>query len=304
MLKRIETWIIKGEQIVVIGTALLALALLIADRFPSLSGMFQEDLPSLTLFLLSIFVLSFFARERMLGEIAKWRALGLQAVYHGRNDPDQFPAYMDLLNHAKRDLFIVGITLKDLRSQMPLLVEKGRQACSIEFLMMDPHYWKNRDPILDPVAAALGENLKADFQLAVAQTRVLAINLANKQGRLDVRFYQQSPTLSLIAVDARSAQARMRIELTPHNSPRHGFFRPLLDIQRAGERDLFGQFHQHYRALWDDSLPYLSVHDSKVWVNLELDQEISGQLDLPADWLPAGLRPAEATAEESGQGLA
>ncbi len=289
ILKTVESLLVKSEKVLIIGTAITAIAILVAERFLPAPGMFRDDIPSITLFLLSVFVLSFFARERMITELAKWRNLGLQAVYHNRSDPGQFSAYIDLLNGAESDLFVVGITLRDIRAQMPILIEKGKRACSVEFLMMNPRYWRNSDPILDPVAAAAGDTLKADFQLAISQIRILAMSMAGAQAKIEVRFYHQAPTLSLTAVDAAGVTGKMRIEMIPHNSTRHGYFRPMFDLQRAGEKDLFSQFHRHYRALWEDSLAYLRVHDSKVWVNSALDQELSGLLDLPTDWLPQDL---------------
>ncbi len=289
-MKKVEELLHVGERVVIVGASFIAIVLLVAERIPGFSGMFRENIPSFTLFLLSVFVLSFFARERMLTEVAQWRALGLRAVYHNRNDAGQFPVYIDLLNSVQNDLLVVGITLHDVRSQTPLFIEKGRQACYIKLLLMNPRYWKNADPILDPVAAAMGNTLKADFQQALSHIRSLALSMANVQAKLEVRFYHQAPTLSLTVADGDSAAGKMRVELTPHNSSRHGYFRPMLDLQRVGEKDLFSHFYQHYRDLWDNAPTYIRVQDSKVWIDPELDEEISRMLDLPVDWLPQELR--------------
>ncbi len=290
-MKKIQSLLLLGEKVVIIGTSILAILLLVAERFPPLSGLFREDVPSVTLFLLSIFVLSFFAREQILTEAEKWKSLGMQAIYQNRNDPAQFASYVGLMEGVKNNLFIVGITLKDVpRTQLPLFLEKGKKGCSVELLMLNPRFWKNNDPILDPVAAATNCDLKADFQLAISHIRPLVMSAAGQRAKIEVRFYHQAPSLSLTIADGDSHTGRMRVELTPHNSPQHGYFRPMLDLQPMGGHDLFSQFYKHYRALWENSLPYLRVQDSKVWINRELDKEISKVLDLPPDWLPQELQ--------------
>src|SRR2546426_3483428 len=45
-------------------------------------------------------------------------------------------------------------------------------------LFRSPEYWKNENPILDPVAAANMIDLRPDFQIAIAHIRALALDMA------------------------------------------------------------------------------------------------------------------------------
>ena len=295
---KLRSWLKRSEKVILIAMsvgaiAIAAIVLIVEPLTGWLPGV-QGFVPGITLILLSSFVLYYFARERILADYTRWKGLGIRAIYRCRTDENQFDEYMSLLHGVQRELFIVGITLKDVpRHHMSLLLETAGRGCSIELLMLSPEYWKNADPVLDPVAAAVSSDLKPDFQLAIANIRALAMSMVEKRGRMKVRFYRQAPTLSLTIVDGSTASGRMRVELTPHNTPQCEQFRPMLDLDRNGDNDLFGQFHQRYRSLWDCSRRYLEVKDSKVWVDKALDKEISGHLGLPANWLPKDLELVE-----------
>jgi hypothetical protein len=308
---------VKPDVVFAIVSLVVAFLVFIADLLniplpPWLSG----RVPAATLLLLSTFVIAYFAherrlsehmeqtneqikrideREKMLVEYMAWKALGIQATYVSRQDTAQLDAYLQLLNDIRKHLFIVGITLKDVpHDHTPLLRLKAGMGCPLEFLMLAPEYWKNRDPVLDPVSAAMGGDLKQAFHQSITNLRALAKGVAKTGGKMEVRFYHQAPTLSLTAVDGGTHSGKMRVELTPHNStgPDLEYFRPMLDLRRAGGGDLFSQFYDHYRALWDDSQAYIRVQDSRVWVNQTLDSEISGpdMLGLSLNWLPGRLQ--------------
>jgi hypothetical protein len=295
---RLRLWLKRSERVILIalatGAILTAGIVLILEPLTGWLPGVHTFVPGITLVLLSSFVLYYFGRERILTDYTRLEALGIRAIYRRRTDENQFDEYMHLLHSAQNNLFIVGITLKDVpRHHMSLLLEKAGRGCSTELLMLSPKYWRNADPVLDPVASAVSSDLKPDFQLAIANIRALAMSMADRKGRMAVRFYSQAPTLSLTIVDGGAASGRMRVELTPHNTPQCEQFRPMLDLDRNGDGDLFGQFYQRYRSLWDASQPYLEVKDSKVWVDKALDKEISGPLGLPANWLPKDLELAE-----------
>jgi len=291
VLKQSERIVLIG---VVLGSILVAIFVLVIEPFTGWFPELNKYVPAITLILLSSFILFYFARERMLSEYAdyiRWRALGIRTIYRNRTDTAQFDAYIQLLNSVEKDLFIVGITLKDTpRAHMPLLLKKAKQGCSLAFLMLSPKYWKNEDPILDPVAAAVAADLRPNFQMAITTIRALAMSMVEMRAKTEVRFYHQAPTLSLTVVDGNSGFGKMRVELTPHNSPQYGYFRPMLDLEHTASDDLFSQFYQHYRALWDGSPIYLEIRDSRIWVNQALDEEVSSELDLPSDWLPKELQ--------------
>ena len=281
----------KSERVVLVGVAVgaifIALFVLVVEPLTGWLPALHDYVPTITLVLLSSFVLYYFGREQFMVEYTRWKALGIRSVYRSRTDNDQFDEYMRLLSGAEKDLFIVGITLKDLSlDHAPLLLDKARRGCTIRLLMLSPRYWRNQEPILDPVAAAIPADLGPNFQLAIAHIRALAMSMAEAKARMEVRFYHQAPTLSLTIVDGDSASGRMRVELTPHNAPGLDYFRPMLDLERAGSADLCRQFYQQYCALWDIAEPYLAVKDATIQINLAIDQELSAELDLPADWLP------------------
>lgn len=259
----------------------------------------HEHIPAITLFLLSSFAIYYMKSEQVLADYAKWKELGIKAVYRSRSDSDQGEAYSRMLKTARSEIFVVGITLKDLpQLHGSLLVEKGKKGCSIKLLILSPEYWQNDNPILDPVAAAmatmgkLGNGLRPDFQIAIAHIRVLAMDMARAHSDFEVRFYRQAPTLSLTIVDGESSRAKMRVELTPHNRPGDEQFRPILDLRQSSGRDLLTQFYKSYLALWSHALSYLDVQGSRVRLDQALDNEISEMLDLGTDWLPDELKAA------------
>lgn len=298
-MSRLQAFLRKSEKSLLmalaVGAILLAAFVVIVEPLTGWLPGIHAFVPGITLVLLSTFVLYFFARERMLQDYTRWQGLGIRAIYRSRNDKDQYDEYMQLLQGAEKELFIVGITLKDLsRDHAPLLREKARKGCSIRLLLLSPRYWANSEPVLDPVAAAMSADLAPNFLLAVANLRALAMGMAEVSGKMEVRFYHQAPTLSLTMVDGDTRSARMRVELTPHNTPDCDYFRPMLDLHHSGGSDLCGQFYQRYRALWDASERYLAVSNSRVWVDSALDAEIMEELGLPDDWLPASLQAADA----------
>jgi hypothetical protein len=295
---KLRSWLRRSEKIILIalavGAIVIAAIVLIVEPLTGWLPEIHDFVPGITLVLLSSFVLYYFARERILADYSRWKGLGIRAIYRRRTDENQFDEYMNLLHGVQRDLFIVGITLKDVpRHHMSLLLETAGRGCSVELLMLSPEYWRNADPVLDPVAAAVSSDLRPDFQVAIANIRALAMSMVEKKGRMEVRFYRQAPTLSLTIVDGGTASGRMRVELTPHNTPQCEQFRPMLDLECNGDSDLFGQFHQRYRSLWDASPRYLEVKDSRIRVDKALDKEISDALGLPANWLPKDLELAE-----------
>lgn len=297
-MSRLQTLLRRSEQVVVIGVAagaiIVAVLVLVVDPLTGWFPALHNFVPGITLILLSSFVIYYFARERFMGEFVRWKALGIRAIYRRRSDENQFDEYMQLLNNVQHNLFIVGITLKDVpRHHMSLLLDKASRGCVIELLMLSPEYWRNANPVLDPVAAAVATDLRPDFQLAISNIRALAMSMAERKGRMEVRFYHQAPTLSLTVVDGNAGTGRMRVELTPHNIPTCEQFRPMLDLEAAGDTDLFGQFYQRYRSLWDTSEPYLAVVDSKVWADKTIDREILSEIDLPDGWLPKDLEAPE-----------
>jgi hypothetical protein len=243
----------------------------------------------------------FMRREQMLIDYAKWQELGIKAIYRSRSDPDQGEAYERVLKTARSEIFVVGITLKDLAAgQGDKLLEKAKHGCAIKLLMLSPEYWQNTNPVLDPVAAANMISLRPDFQIAIAHIRTSAMEMARAHASFEVKFYRQAPTLSLTIVDGASSRAKMRVELTPHNK-RHEKFRPILDLRQSGGKDLLSQFYSCYLLLWESAVSYLEVQNSKVKVDSALDVKVSQMLDLGADWLPDELKiPTDAVRKAGG----
>ena len=104
--------------------------------------------------------------------------------------------------------------------------------------MLSPKFRENTNPILDPVAWAAGPDaLKNNFNTAIANMRFLARNLRDQShtsgrgGKLTVRFYTNTPTVSLTVKDAETTHGKMHVEIVPHQIPQ-GPFRPILNIER------------------------------------------------------------------------
>lgn len=321
-----------GEKLLLGTVASIALAgsvLAIAAEGWGISHYIKDHLPAVILILLATYILFFLlGYERRIQEmkstvddckvlveqsragiaehIRKWEGLGITEIYLGRHDYRQKQQYDALLKNASHDLFIVGVTLRDLtREERPLLHEKAITGCSVRLLMLTPTRWMNQQPVLDPVEPA---DLKAHFTDSLRNIRKLASAVAKKnenvksRGRgttwglrpvkklggyaLEVRFYDQSPALSLVAADADMESGRMRVEFTPHNEVDKGeYFRPMMDLIPKGD-GLFRQFCMHYSGLWEKSQAYICVSGSKIYRNSTLDDEVSDLLGLEKKWVP------------------
>jgi|GEM_PF-5432845 len=272
---------------------LVSIGIIIIEPIIGWPGGLREHIPAISLFLLSSFALYYLQREQVVSDYEQWKDLGIEAIYSTRLESGQAESYMRLLKSIRSEIFVVGITLKDVpRDHGALLLEKGKRGRSIRLLMLSPEYWRNSDPVLDPVAAATQGNLRPDFQIAISHIRALALDMARARATFEIKFYNQAPTLSLTIVDGQTNKAKMRVELTPHNRPQEEKFRPMLVLRRSTENDLFGQFYKCYLALWEKSQLYLKIHDSKVIMDPLLDKKISEMLDLGTDWLPDELKPS------------
>ena len=270
---------------------------------------FRINIPLVTLVLLALFVLAYIGNEAEESGLRHAEELGLKEVFASRMEPGQSEEYSDLLKNAKSELFVVGVTLKDLTNDIGgLLLERASKGCRVELLMLSPEFKDNRDPIVDPLAFANGPTaLKLKFSTAIGNVRRLAksvrdfnreqeaTNVATKRhgtgqpvlGGLSVRFYKTIPTVSMIVRDGKDSDARMHIEVIPHQATTSQF-RPILDIEKRGmENGLFSKFYRQYRILWEkESIPYLEVSSTEIIVaDEELDRKISRMLSLPNSWL-------------------
>lgn len=143
----------------------------------------EEHAPMVGLVLLSLYILAYLERDGAkrdrLGELA------IENIYRGRLDEGQIAGYQGLLATAKHELFIVGITLKDLsREQGRHLRERASAGCTIDLLMLSPKFRANRDPILDPVAHVEKHDLTNAFSDAIAKIRRLAQDISKTKGAL------------------------------------------------------------------------------------------------------------------------
>jgi hypothetical protein len=288
---RIDKFVLSG---IAIAFLIVSLAVVILEPLLGWPASLQEHVPGISLFLLSTFALYYVQREQVITEYLRWKDFGIEAIYSTRLDSGQAESYRHLLQSIRKEIFIVGITLKDVpRDHGALLFDKGKNGRAIKLLMLSPEYWRNDDPVLDPVAAATQGNLRPDFQIAISHIRALALDMARAGVDFEVKFYRQAPTLSLTIVDGQEPGAKMRVELTPHNRPQEEKFRPMLVLRRSSESDLFSQFYKCYLALWQKSQAYIRIVDSKVMTDAALDKKISDILDLGFDWLPDELKPPE-----------
>lgn len=288
--------------LIAIATAclLLCATIIVLEPIVGWPASLREHIPEIALFLLASFIAYYMRREQVLRDYAKWKELGIKGVYRSRSDPDQGEAYLRMMKTARTEIFVVGITLKDLaRENGGLLLQKAKSGLSIKLLMLSPEYWKNDNPILDPIAAAAMTNLRPDFQIAIAHIRALAMEMARVHAKFEVKFYRQAPTLSLTMIDGASSRAKMRVELTPHNRLDEKF-RPMLDLRQSGGKDLLTQFYSSYLALWATATGYLEVQGSKIKPALELDAQVSKMLDLGADWLPEELKVTDLKVLKAG----
>lgn len=287
-----QSWFRKAEDIVLIGVAGCSIAILIAHivLLDEWKRKIADQAPLMTLLLLSLFVLAYMRHSRLRSRLDNAARLGVKEIYLSREDEDQQKAYRELLGRAEKELFIVGITLRDLsREQSKHLRERLAQGCNVELLMLSPKFWENKNPILDPVAHAAGPLvLRNNFCTAISNIRLLAKEMRDGScnGRFTVRLYSTVPTVSLTVQDGRAARGRMHVEIVPHQIPASPF-RPIMDIDKTGDDGLFSEFYDRYRRLWDDSALYIEVSrefSNGMKVSKQLDAEISNLLGLPPDW--------------------
>jgi len=287
-----QSWLRKAEDIVLWAVALCSILILVADIIlpESWKHLVAEQAPVLTLLLLSLFVLAYLRHTRLRSRLDNALRLGVKEIYLSRYDEEQIKAYRELLNGAERELFIVGVTLRDLsREQSQHICDRIKQGCNVDLLMLSPRFWENKDPILDPVAHALGAfALKSNFYTSIVNIRLLAKQIRSGRygGKFTVRFYSNVPTVSLTVQDGETARARMHVEVLPHQVPVSPF-RPIMNIEKTGDDGLFKEFYDRYRQLWDDSEIYIEVcreFNSGMKVARNLDAEICTLLALPANW--------------------
>ncbi len=263
------------------------LALFVVGVFPEhVKIALTRDVPLITLLLLSLYVLASMQHDRAQPHLTRAADLGIKNIYKSRVDEGQMASYLELLQGAKKELFIVGITLKDVGAdQFDHLVERASSGCQVDLLMLSPKFRANKDPILDPVAR---RDLTPNFCLAIEKIRGLAKAIREKEGRLTVKFYETAPTVSLTVRDGNSQRGRMHIEVIPHQTG--AIFRPILDVAKEGKDEIFSEFYGRYRALWKDSREYISVDPkwSDIRVNEKLDHDVSEWLSINPDWRDAG----------------
>lgn len=282
-----EVWFRHGHRWVLTA---LCLGAILAEALDALLpqrlkfGM-EEHAPMITVILVSMFILAYLERDGTKRD--RLSELGIENIYRTRVDDGQFQSYQELLSTAKHELFIVGITLKDLsREQRGHLLERASAGCSIDLLMLAPKFRANKDPILDPVAHVENHDLTNAFSDAIAKIRGLAQDISKTKGKLCVRFYETAPTLSLTVKDGRHSRGRMHVEIVPHQVSSDPF-RPILDLSKDGTDELFSDLYKRYRALWDDSRIYLEVDPFKsaeIKVDDALDRQISKWLGLDPNW--------------------
>jgi hypothetical protein len=317
-----------GEKVALGSVALVALIVSLfthVTEWLGISGSFHERIPEAILFLLAAFVLVFLfgyqrdvekmsstvedcrnlveqSRAGIAESVQRWEGMGITTIYLSRADRGQKDAYVNILQGFEKDLFVVGVTLKDLtHDERPQLLTKCAVGGSIRFLMLTPERWQNRQPVLDPIEPG---NLKEHFTQAVRNIRALAKGIAernkaanrgSRRGRgspcFEVRFYDQSPSVSLAIADSQLRSGRMRVEFTPHNDVNLGsYFRPMMDIVPTDDKGLFRQFCKHYEGLWENSKPYVRVVGAQISRNKDLDFRVAAEkLGLEADWVPPDL---------------
>ena len=289
----IPPWLRKGHReftrFVSIVAGVLSIAILIFDVFlpEHLKSSLTSRAPMITLLLLSLYVLTSFEHAHPQVLLSRALDLGIKNIYRNREDGVQRTSYYHILESARQELFIVGITLKNLtEEQFRRLVERANAGCEIHLLMLSPKFRANKNPILDPVAFVEGRDLTPHFMIAIRNIRTLAKAIHNTRGRLAVRFYSTSPTISLTISDGATPRGKMHIEIVPHQISADPF-RPILEISKEGREEIFTEFFDRYKALWNESKIYIQVDQSQ-WrdmnVNIPLDQEVSNWLSLDQNW--------------------
>lgn len=260
------------------------LALFVVNVFPErLKSALTGDVPLITLLLLSLYILISLQHDHPQQHLSRAADLGIKNIYKSRDDEGQMASYLDLVQGAKRELFIVGITLKDMSAaQFERVVDRASAGCQIDLLMLSPSLRRNIDPILDPVA---NRDLTPYFCIAIAGIRRLAKTIRRRNGRLTVKFYTTAPTVSLTIRDGNSPRGRMHIEVIPHQTS-GAIFRPILEVSKEGRDEIFTEFYERYRALWADSREYIRVDPkwSDIKVDEKLDQDVSAWLSINPDW--------------------
>ena len=110
----------------------------------------EIDIPLVTLVLLALYVLAYVGNEAEESGLRHAAELGLKEVFSSRLEAGQSDEYSDLLENAKSELFVVGVTLKDLTSDVGgVLRERVRKGCRVELLILSPEFRDNNPPPID-----------------------------------------------------------------------------------------------------------------------------------------------------------
>lgn len=295
-MRRKEPLVTRIEDTVVWLLAWCAIAVVIADILlpHSLQEKITPHVPLATLFILSLFAIAFLRHSHAQTRLAHAHRLGLKDIYASRYEEDQIGSFRELLTHAKHELLIVGITLRQItKEHADDLRKRAAKGCTIDLLMLSPKFRENTDPVLDPVAHVSGPQfLRNNFCEAILSIRNLAILIRDanatqgSDGKFTVRFYSTVPTVSLVAQDGGTGHGRMHVEVVPHQR-RTPPFRPVLSIQDVGEGGLFKGFYDSFRSLRNDSIPYIEVGQDLpdgMRVNDVLDANVSAWLGIPTNW--------------------
>lgn len=238
----------------------------------------KESAPLVILGLLSLYVLAYLEEQGPRRD--RLAELGIENIFRVRADLGQDISYRSLLESAKRNLFIVGVTLNDVsRLYGGELRRRASDGCTIDLLLLHPKFRENKDPILDPVAHAERRALRDAFAQAIATIRSIAADVSLTPGTLSVRFYETSPSVGLTIADGHNAHGRMHMEIVPHQIPGDSF-RPILVLTKDGREEMFSEIHRRYRELWKVSKEYLCVGPSGEKINENLDQQISEWLGI------------------------
>ena len=123
--RHIHPWIL-------LAVSLIAIAAVVADIVApeAAKDAIRQHVPYVTLILLSLYVISYLEdHDPKPDRLAEF---GIANIYRGRLDEGEMASYQRLLSSAQKELFIVGITLKDVsQDHNRQLLDRASAGCRI-----------------------------------------------------------------------------------------------------------------------------------------------------------------------------
>ncbi len=226
---------------------------------------FDDNLGHITLLLISIVIISNIIERYWLIEsnhaqvISEVRKIqigpydGLTKFYANRALLPSFPVeYKDV----SQELFIIGIELHHIIfQQIGFIRQLAEDGVRVKIIMVDPGSETSPNPLISRLEQTL--SLPTLEQILRTNINLITDKLSKMpnqtQKNIEVRVSSFFPTEIVVFADPDRYIGRMRIELLPPNfEPSQ---RPSFEISASRGGELFRNYLEKYRDLWDKATP-------------------------------------------------